>query len=163
MDFLDQLRAEVVIHGDMETDFRSRQYRQARDLARKYIDTIQEDARIAARCGNYQRVENMALITGFVTLDDRDFRQPFVSEQKKKHFMRHKTADITLIKDNELFEAFLSAFYQLCEEEHIECLQFQAQIVDKDGKVGYHTLPLTLKKPKKEKVQAYGFSYQIRF
>jgi len=163
MDFLDQLRAEVVIHGDMETDFRSRQYRQARDLARKYIDTIQEDARIAARCGNYQRVENLALITGFVALDDRDFRQPFVSEQKKKHFMRHKTADISLIRDNELFEAFLSAFYQLCEEEHIECLQFQAQVADKDGKVRFCTLPLTLKKPKKEKVQAYGFSYQIIF
>ena len=163
MKFIDQLKAEVQIHGDMETDFRSRQYRQARDLARKYIDNIEEDARIAARCGNYQRVEDRALITGFIALDERDFRQPFVTEEKKKHFMRHKTAVITLTKDNELFEAFLSAFYQLCEEEHIVCFQFQAQIADREGKIGYHTLPLTLKKPKKEKVQAYGFAYQIEF
>jgi len=163
MEFIEQLRAEVVIHGNMETDFRSRQYRQARDLARKYIDNIEEDARIAARCGNYQRIENKALIVGFIALDERDFRQPIVTEQKQKHFMRHKTAEIALVKDNELFEAFLSAFYQLCDEEHIICYQFQAQIVDKDGKIGYHTLPLTLKKPKKEKIQAYGFAYQIEF
>lgn len=160
MDFIDQLRAEVLIHGDMETDFRSRQYRQARDIARKYIDTIQEDARIAARCGNYQRVGDHAVITGFLAIDERDFRKPFVTEVRKKH---SRKCEIVLAEDNELFEAFLSAFYQLCDQEHITCFQFQAQITDKTGAVGYHTLPLMLKNPKKDKVQAYGFAYQIEF
>ena len=40
MKFIEQLKAEVRIHGDMETDFRSRRYHQARNLAAKYIDTI---------------------------------------------------------------------------------------------------------------------------
>ena len=48
MKFIDQLRAEVRLHGDMETDFRSRRYHQARNLAAKYVDMIEEQARIAA-------------------------------------------------------------------------------------------------------------------
>ena len=65
--------------------------------------------------------------------------------------------------DNELFEVFLSAFRRLCEAENIICHPFQAQISDKDGNLFYHTLPMTLRNPKKEKIVAYGFPYQIEF
>ena len=62
-----------------------------------------------------------------------------------------------------LFAVFLSAFRQLCEEEHIICHPFQAQIRDGEGRLCYHTLPMTLKKPKKEQIEALGFPYQIEF
>ena len=70
MRFIDQLKAEVKIHGDMETDFRSRRYHQARNLAAKYVDMIEEEARIAARSGNYERIEGHALISGFCPLNE---------------------------------------------------------------------------------------------
>lgn len=164
MKFIDQLRAEVQIHGDMETDFRSRQYRQARDIARRYIDRIEEQARIAARSGNYERVEDKAVISGFVPIDERDFTQPIVNTERMRKFVRgRKSVTYSLDGANELFEAFLSAFRQLCDEERIVYFPLQAQILDREGKTVYHTFPFTLKKPKKEKVQAYGFPYQIIF
>ena len=61
------------------------------------------------------------------------------------------------------FKVFLSAFRQLCVEEDIIYFPFQAQILDKDGKTVYHALPFTLLNPKKEKIQAFGFPYQIEF
>ena len=163
MKFIDQLRAEVQIHGDMETDFRSRRYHQARNLAGKYVDMIEEEARIAARSGNYERTEGKAVISGFIALSEKDFDLPFVVSERKKKFMHRKRQVFSLNPENELFEVFLSAFKQLCESENIICHPFQAQILDKEGKVCYHTLPLTLLHPKKEKVQAFGFPYQIRF
>ena len=48
-------------------------------------------------------------------------------------------------------------------EEDIIYFPFQAQILDKEGKTVYHTLPFTLLNPKKEKIQAFGFPYQIEF
>ncbi|MBR6106689.1 MAG: hypothetical protein IKQ39_01645 [Oscillospiraceae bacterium] len=163
MKFIDQLRAEVRLHGDMETDFKSRRYHQARNLAGKYVDLIEEQARIAARSGDYERIEGKAVISGFISLSEKDFELPFVITEKKKRFMHKKMHEISLNPENELFEVFLSAFRQLCREEHITCHPFQAQIVDKEGNLYYHTLPMTLKKPKKEKIQAYGFPYQIDF
>ena len=163
MKFIDQLKAEVQIHGDMETDFRSRRYHQAQNLAGKYVDMIEEEARIAARSGNYERLENRALISGFIVLNEKDFDAPFVTTERRKKFMRHKQYIIELDPDNELFEVFLSAFRRLCEAENIICHPFQAQISDKDGNLFYHTLPMTLRNPKKEKIVAYGFPYQIEF
>lgn len=163
MRFIDQLKAEVQIHGDMETDFRSRRYHQARNIAAKYIDMIEEEARIAARSGNYERVEQRAVISGFITISETDFEQPILNTEKKKRFMHGKQNLITVNPENELFEVFLSALKKLCAEEQITLHPFQAQILDKDGKLCYHTLPLTLQKPKKEKIQAFGFPYQIEF
>ncbi|MBQ8922158.1 MAG: hypothetical protein IJ060_08375 [Oscillospiraceae bacterium] len=163
MKFIDQLRAEVKLHGDMETDFRSRRYHQARNIAGKYVDLIEEQARIAARSGEYEQLEDKALISGFLVLNDKDFEMPIVVTEKKKKFMHKKMHEITLNPENELFEVFLSAFQRLCREEHIICHPFQAQILDKDGRLCYHTLPMTLRKPKKEKIQAFGFPYQIEF
>lgn len=163
MRFIDQLRAEVKIHDDMETDFRSRRYHQARNLAAKYIDQIEEQARIAARSGDYQRVERHALISGFCILNAKDFDEPFTVSEKKRRFMRHKQEIIFQNPDNELFEAFMSSFKQLCKEEHIICHPFQAQIRDQEGKLCYHTLPVTLRRPKKERIEAFGFPYQIEF
>lgn len=163
MKFIDQLRAEVQIHGDMETDFRSRRYHQARNLAGKYVDMIEEAARIAARSGNYERTEGKAVISGFITLNEKDFDLPFIVSERKKRFLHGKQQTIALNPENELFEVFLSAFKQLCEAENIICHPFQAQILDKGGNLGYHTLPFTLLHPKKDKVQAFGFPYQIKF
>ena len=163
MQFIDQLREEIRLHGDMETDFRSRRYHQAQNLAGKYVDMIEEEARIAARSGNYERLENRALISGFIALNENDFDAPFVTTERRKKFMRHKQYIIELDPDNELFEVFLSAFRRLCEAENIICHPFQAQISDKDGNLFYHTLPMTLRNPKKEKIVAYGFPYQIEF
>ena len=163
MQFIDQLREEIRLHGDMETDFRSRRYHQAQNLAGKYVDMIEEEARIAARSGNYERLENRALISGFIVLNEKDFDAPFVTAERRKKFMRHKQYIIELDPDNELFEVFLSAFRRLCESENIICHPFQAQISDKDGNLFYHTLPMTLRNPKKEKIVAYGFPYQIEF
>ena len=163
MKFIEQLKAEVRIHGDMETDFRSRRYHQARNIAAKYVDQIEEDARIAARSGNYERVEQKAVISGFITISETDFEQPILHTEKKKRFMHGKQKLIELNPENELFEVFLSALKQLCAEEQITLHPFQAQIVDKEGKTFYHTLPMTLQKPKKEKIQAFGFPYQIEF
>ncbi|MBR5363853.1 MAG: hypothetical protein IK134_11095 [Oscillospiraceae bacterium] len=164
MRFIDQLKAEVKIHGDMETDFRSRRYHQARNLAAKYVDMIEEEARIAARSGNYERIEGHALISGFCPLNEKDFDMPFVQMERKRRFVTgKKQVSYTLTPENELFEVFLSAFRQLCVEEDIIYFPFQAQILDKDGKTVYHTLPFTLLNPKKEKIQAFGFPYQIEF
>ncbi len=163
MQFIEQLKAEVKIHGDMETDFRSRRYHQARNLAAKYIDMIEEQARIAARSGDYERVESHALISGFCVLNEKDFDLPITVSENKKRFMHHKQEIISMNPDNELFEAFLSSFKQLCESEQIVCHPFQAQIRDQEGKLCYHTLPLTLRRPKKEKIEAFGFPYQIEF
>lgn len=164
MRFIDQLKAEVQIHGDMETDFRSRRYHQARNLAAKYVDIIEEEARIAARNGSYERIEGHALISGFCPLNEKDFEMPFVQMERKKRFITGKKHETyTMTPDNELFEVFLSAFRQLCVEEDIIYFPFQAQILDKDGKTVYHTLPVTLQNPKKEKIQAFGFPYQIEF
>ena len=164
MRFIDQLKAEVQIHGDMETDFRSRRYHQARNIAAKYIDIIEEQARIAARNGDYERIEGHALISGFCPLNEKDFDKPFVQMERKLRFVTGKKQELyTLTPDNELFEVFLSAFRQLCVEEDIIYFPFQAQILDKDGNIGYHRLPVTLLHPKKEKIQAFGFPYQIEF
>ena len=163
MRFIDQLKAEVKIHGDMETDFRSRRYHQARNLAAKYIDIIEEQARISARSGDYERLDGHALISGFCALNVKDFDEPFTVSERKKRFMHHHQEIVSLNADNELFEAFLSSFRQLCEEEHITCHPFQAQIRDQEGKLCYHTLPVTLRRPKKEKIEAFGFPYQIEF
>ncbi len=163
MNFIDQLRAEVKLHGDMEVDFRSRRYHQARNIAGKYVDMIEEQARIAARSGNYERLEGHARISGFIPINEKDFEMPIVQYTKQKHFIKSNQLEITLVPENELFEVFLSAFRQLCVEEDIVYFPFQAQIQDKDGQILYHTLPLTLKKPKKEKIQAFGFPYQIEF
>ena len=70
---------------------------------------------------------------------------------------------VSMNTESELFEAFHSAFRQLCEQEHIICHPFQAQIRDGEGRLCYHTLPMTLKKPKKEQIEALGFPYQIEF
>lgn len=163
MKFIDQLKAEVQIHGDMETDFRSRRYHQARNIAAKYVDMIEEEARIAARSGNYERVEQRALISGFITISETDFEQPVLQTEKKKRFMHGKQSVVSLNPENELFEVFLSALRKLCEDEQIILHPFQAKILNKDGKTCYHTLPVTLQKPKKEKIQAFGFPYQIEF
>lgn len=163
MKFIDQLRAEVKLHGDMEVDFRSRRYHQARNIAGKYVDMIEEQARIAARSGNYERLEGRAMISGFVPINEKDFEMPIVQTTAQKHFFKGKQLEITMMPDNELFEVFLSAFRQLCVEEDIVYFPFQAQILDKEGKLCYHTLPFTLKKPKKEKIQAFGFPFQIEF
>jgi len=159
MRFLEQLRAEVDLHGDMETDFRSRRYHQARHLAAKYVDQIEEQARIAARHGDYERLEDKALITGFVSVSEKDFELPLTVTAKQK--MRRW--EIALNSENELFEVFLSALWQLCEEEHITLSPVQVQITDKDGQKSYETLPVIVKNPKKEKVTAFGFPYQITF
>ena len=163
MQFIDQLKAEVRIHGDMETDFRSRRYHQARNLAAKYIDIIEEQARMSARSGEYERLDGHALISGFCALNEKDFDQPFAVREKKKRVMHHKQEIVSMNTESELFEAFHSAFRQLCEQEHIICHPFQVQILDREGKLCYHTLPVTLRKPKKEKIQAFGFPYQIEF
>ena len=163
MRFIDQLKAEVQIHGDMETDFRSRRYHQARNLAAKYIDIIEEQARISARSGDYERVEGHAVISGFCALNAKDFDEAFTTSERRKRFMHHRQEVIALNPENELFEAFLSSFKQLCAEEHITCHPFQAQIRDQEGKLCYHTLPVTLRRPKKEKIEAFGFPYQIEF
>lgn len=164
MKFIDQLKAEVQIHGDMETDFRSRRYHQARNIAAKYIDMIEEQARIAARNGDYERIEGHALIKGFCPLNEKDFDMAFVQVERKRKFISGKKRETyIMVPDNELFEVFLSAFRQLCVEEDIIYFPFQAQILDKDGNLCYHTLPLTLQNPKKEKIQAFGFPYQIEF
>ncbi len=163
MQFIDQLRAEVRLHGDMETDFRSRRYHQARNLAAKYVDMIEEAARIAARSGKYERLEERALISGFLAVSEKDFEEPLILTEKHKRFMHRKTHEIALNPENELFAVFLSAFRQLCEAEHIICHPFQAQIRDGEGRLCYHTLPMTLKKPKKEQIEALGFPYQIEF
>ena len=127
------------------------------------VDMIEEQARIAARSGEYERIEGKAVISGFIALSEKDFELPFVVTEKKKRFMHKKMHEISLNPENELFEVFLSAFQRLCKEEHITCHPFQAQILDKDGRLCYHTFPMTLKKPKKEKIQAFGFPYQIEF
>ncbi len=163
MKFIEQLRAEVKLHGDMETDFKSRRYHQAKNLAGKYVDLIEEQARIAARSGEYETLEGKAVISGFLTLSENDFEMPFVITEKKKKFMHKKMQEITLNPENELFEVFVSAFQRLCREEHITCHPFQAQIIDQEGRLCYHTLPMILRKPKKEKIQAFGFPYQIEF
>lgn len=164
MRFIDQLRAEVQIHGDMETDFRSRRYLHAQDIARRYIDSIEEEARIAARNGEYERVEGHALISGFCAISEKDFDMPFVRSERKRAFITGKKREIyALTPDNEQFEAFLSAFRQFCVEEDIVYFPFQAQIINKEQQIFYHTLPFTLLHPKKEKVQAFGFPYQIKF
>ena len=159
MRFLEQLRAEVNLHGDMETDFKSRRYHQAQHLAAKYVDQIEEQARIAARSGDYEKLEGKALISGFVNISDKDFEQPLTVTAKPK--MRRW--EIAVNPDNELFEVFLSAFWQLCEEEHITLAPVQVQITDKDEQKRYETLPVTVKNPKKDKVTAFGFPYQITF
>ena len=163
MRFIDQLRTEVEIHRDMETDFRSRRYAHAQDIARKYIDAIEEEARIAARAGNYERVEGKAVISGFCVISEKDFSKPFVQSERKKHFLRGKYQVWSLTSDNELFEVFASAFQQMCDEEHITLFPFQAKLLDQNGQTVYHTLPMTVRKPKKEKIQAFGFPYQIEF
>lgn len=164
MRFIDQLKAEVKIHGDMETDFRSRRYQHAHAIAQKYIDEIEEAARISARNGDYERIEGHSVIRGFCILNEKDFEKPFIQiETKKKALSRKKRMTYALDADNELFEVFLSAFRQLCIEEDIVYFPFQAQILGKDGQVLYHTLPFTIQNPKKEKVQAFGFPYQIEF
>ena len=111
MNFIDQLKAEVQIHGDMETDFRSRRYHQARNIAAKYIDIIEEQARIAARNGDYERIEGHALIKGFCPLNEKDFDMAFVQVERKRRFLNGKKQETyTMIPENELFEVFLSAF-----------------------------------------------------
>lgn len=162
MRFIDQLRAEVAIHGEMESDFRSRRYAHAQDIARKYIDAIEEESRIAARAGAYERVEGKALITGFCVISENDFTKPFVQSTVQKRFGKKRLV-WAVAEDNELFEVFASAFQQMCETENITILPFQAKIQDKDGNTVYHTLPVTLLKPKKEKILAFGFPYQIEF
>ncbi|HAG12725.1 MAG TPA: hypothetical protein DCG49_02555 [Ruminococcus sp.] len=164
MRFIDQLKAEVRIHGDMETDFRSRRYHQAKNIAAKYIDMIEEEARIAARNGDYERVEGHALIRGFCPINEKDFELPLVKMERKRRFVTGKKQEIySLTPDHELFEVFLSAFRQLCLEEDIMYFPFQAQILGKDGTLYYHAFPLTLRNPKKDKIQAFGFPYQIEF
>lgn len=163
MRFIDQLRAEVEIHGEMETDFRARRYAHARDIARKYIDAIEEESRIAARAGAYERVEGKAVITGFCTIAENDFAKPFVRVDHRKKFGKGKHDVWEVDPDNELFEVFASAFQQLCEEENITIFPFQAKIQNREGQTVYHTLPVTLLKPKKEKILEFGFPYQIEF
>lgn len=163
MSFIEQLRAEVLLHGDMENDFRTKRYTQAQHIARKYIDTIEEQARIAARSGQYELLEERALISGFVQIHANDFELPLTAEERHKHFMRSKSLSVALNPENELFTVFLSAFEQLCAAEHITLGAFQAQVSDKEGRLELRSLPLTLKKPKKEKITGYGFPYQIRF
>ena len=159
MNFMEQLRAEVELHGDMETDFKSRRYHQAKNLACKYVDQIEEQARISARCGDYERLEGRALIHGIVTVSPQDFEEPLTVTVKRK-VRRH---EIAVNPDNELFEVFLLALAQLCEEEHITVTPMQALIADKDGKLIPHDLPLTVKNPKKVKIEKLGFPYQIIF
>ena len=147
----------------MESDFRSRRYAHAQDIARKYIDAIEEESRIAARAGAYERIEGRAVISGFCVISENDFSKPFVQCEHKKTFRKGKHDVWAVAEDNELFEVFASAFQQMCEAENITLLPFQAKIQDKDGKTVYHTLPVTLMKPKKEKILAFGFPYQIEF
>ncbi|MCQ2416508.1 MAG: hypothetical protein MJ071_01695 [Oscillospiraceae bacterium] len=162
MKFIDQLKAEVKIHRDMETDFLSRRYHQAKHIAEKYMDLIKEEARIAARNGDYEHIEGHAVIKGFIPLNEKDFDMPFVVMETKRDFWTHKKRNhYSLTPNNELFEVFQSAFYQLCVEEDIIYFPFQAQIAGKDGSIVYHTIPLTIMNPKKEKIQALGFPYQI--
>jgi len=163
MRFIDQLRTEVEIHRDMETDFRSRRYSHAQDIARKYIDAIEEEARIAARAGNYERVEGKAVISGFCVISENDFVKSFVQCEHRKTFRKGKHDVWSVAADNELFEVFASAFHQMCDAEHITIFPFQAQLLDKNGQTVYHTLPMIVRKPKKEKIQAFGFPYQIEF
>lgn len=163
MRFIDQLRQEVRIHGDMETDFRSRRYQHARAIAQKYIDAIEEDARISVRNGDYELLEDHALISGFCPISEKDFEQPFVQTERKRNLMGKRRIIYALTAENEFFDVFLSAFRQLCDEENIVFFPFQAQILGKDGNILYHTLPVTLLHPKKEKIQAFGFPYQIEF
>lgn len=159
MGFIDQLRAEVELHGDMETDFKSRRYHQAKNLAAKYVDQIEEQARISARCGDYERLEGHALIRGIVIIAPQDFEQPLTVTTK----IRARRYEIAPNPENELFEVFLLALAQLCEQEHITCAPMQALIADKEGRLIPHELPLTVKNPKKEKIEKLGFPYEIRF
>ncbi len=164
MKFIDQLKKEVQLHGDMETDFRSRRYQHARAIAQKYIDELEEASRISARNGDYERVDGHSIISGFCPISEKDFEMKIVQmERKRKGITRKKREFYSLAPDNELFEVFLSAFQQLCIEEDIVCFPFQAKIVNKDGQILYHVLPVTLMHPKKEKIQAFGFPYQIEF
>ena len=77
--------------------------------------------------------------------------------------MHHKQFEVAVNPENELFEVFLSAFKQLCAEENIICHPFQVQILDKKGELGYQTLPFTIIHPRKDRIQGYGFPYQIEF
>ena len=164
MKFIEQLKQEVRIRGDMETDFRSRRYQHAQALAHKYIDLIEEEARNMARTGLYERSGERSVISGFCVLNENDFTIPLVQKQTKRNIWTGKKRDTyTMTPDNELFAVFESAFRQLCFEEDILYFPFQAQIMGKDGKLCYHTLPMTILKPKKEKIQAFGFPYQIEF
>ena len=69
--------------------------------------------------------------------------------------------------ESELFEAFHSAFRQLVRfwlENGMDPVNGGVYTcLDREGKLCYHTLPVTLRKPKKEKIQAFGFPYQIEF
>ena len=164
MKFIDQLKQEVRIHGDMETDFRTRRYQHAKAIAHKYVDSIEEEARIAARSGNYELLEQHAVISGFCEISETDFAKPIVSEViTKSHLSGKKHAQYTVNAENDLFEAFLSAYKQLCEEDGIQFFPFQAKILQKDGTILYHTFPFSLKNIKKEKIQACGFPYKIEF
>ena len=159
MEFLEQLRAEVELHGDMQTDFRSRRYHQAKNLAAKYVDMIEEQARISARCGDYEILEGRALIQGIVYISVQDFEQPLTVTNKVKA----RRYEIAVNPENDLFEVFLLALAQLCEQEHITCAPMQALVADKEGKLTAFDLPMTVKNPKKEKIEKLGFPYQITF
>lgn len=165
MEFIDQLRAAALLHSDMQTESRSRRYHQAQNIAAKYLDFIREEASEAAHSGRFDHLEGRSRISGFCALSENDFESPIVTVErsKPKKGLHRKRTVISRCADNELFEVFLSAFSKMCADQQITLHPFQVRIIDHTGQTVYHTLPCILHKPKKDRVDALGFPYEIYF
>lgn len=160
MDFLEQLKDEVRTHGEQEIDFRSRRFQHGRDLAQTYIGIIKDEARLAARCGQYQKVGDKIIINGFCRLSERDFDLPPIQMQKKQSFWSGKWSEIyTVTQGNDLFDAFQTSFQEFCGGEGIVCEAFQAKIRKKNGTIVYQLFPVTVTQP--DVLESIGFPFEI--
>lgn len=160
MDFYEQLRQEVQLHGEQAIDFKSRRFQYGRDLARTYVDIIKDEARLMVHCGRYTRAGERIIINGFCRLSLQDFDVPVTQQQRKQSFWTGKWSEqYTLTQGNDLFDAFLTSLAEFCKKEGILCGPLQAQVRQKNGSMTLHALPLTVTQP--SSLEAIGFPFEI--
>ena len=163
MDISTQLRADAEAHIENNVDLHPIRYRQGREIAQTYVNTMAAYARLDVQSGQFKQLGGRMVVEGFCRLEERHFENAILTRTRSQSFWTAQwREDIALTgKDDDLWTAFLSSLGEICRENGIELGTLSALVCKRDGKREVRPLPVSLTSP--GYAEAIGFPYKITF
>ena len=163
MDISTQLRADAAAHIEKNVDMHTIRYRQGREIAQTYVNTMIAYARLDVQSGQFKQLGDRMVVEGFCRLEERHFERGLLTRTRRQSFWTSQwQEDIALTgQDDDLWTAFLASLGEICRANGIELGTLSVLVCNKDGKRETRPLPASLVSPCY--AEAVGFPYRIAF